>query len=115
MPKSENGDPSMKKFCGTDATAKAIAAQQASFSGGQDDIAVYQRDVQYVLKTANNWSGPIGKFHLTVKLDSADEVMSTCFAGLKQTSPTTFETTQSNFRPVTDLDVMIWQKATQAK
>jgi len=115
LPKSENGDPSMKKFCGTAATAKAIAAQQASYAGGADDIAVYQREVEYVLKTANNWSGPIGKFHLTVKLDSADEVMSTCFAGLKQTSPTTFEATQTNFRPVTDLDVMIWQKATPAK
>jgi len=114
MPKSQNGDPSMKKFCGTDAIAKAIAAQQASFAGGPDDIAVYQREVQYVLKTANNWSGPIRKFHLTVRLDSADEVMSTCFVGLKQTSPTTFEATRTEFSPVKDLDVMIWQKATPA-
>jgi len=111
LPKSENGDPSMKKFCGTAATAKAIAAQQASYAGSADDIAVYQREVEYVLKTANNWSGPIGKFHLTVRLGSADDVMSTCFEGLKQTSPTTFETTRANFRPVQDLDVMIWQKA----
>jgi hypothetical protein len=111
LPKSQNGDPSIKNFCGTAATAKAIAAQQASFAGGADDIAVYQREVQYVLKTANNWNGPIGKFHLIVKLDSADEVMSTCFVGLKQTSPTTFEATRMNFRPLKDLEVMVWQKA----
>jgi hypothetical protein len=104
----------MKNFCGTAATAKAIAAQQASFTGGADDIAVFQREVQYVLKTANNWNGPIGKFHLTVKLDSADEVMSTCFVGLKQTSATTFEATRMNFRPLKDLDVMVWQKAKPA-
>jgi hypothetical protein len=114
LTKGGSADPSTKKFCGTAATAKAIAAQVASYKGNDGDIAVYQREVEYVLKTANNWNGPIGKFHLTVKLDSADEVMSTCFAGLKQTTPTTYETTRTAFRPLTDLDVMIWQKAQPA-
>ena len=41
-----------------------------------------ERTIQYVLKTGNNWNGPISSFHLTVFADSPDDIVLTCMQGL---------------------------------
>ncbi|BBK30765.1 uncharacterized protein DUF4424 [Stella humosa] len=43
------------------------------------------RTVEYVLTTARNWQGPIGRFRLTVDAGSPDAVMATCLPGLEAT------------------------------
>lgn len=72
-----------------------------------DTAANYQTD--YILKTATNWQGSIGRFHLTLDKLKADNVLSLCWDGeLKQTSTTTFEFTQNNYVPTRDIHMIVW-------
>ena len=40
--------------------------------------------------TANGWAGPIGKFRLTLDKGAAENVISLCADGVRETGPTTF-------------------------
>ena len=72
-----------------------------------DEPALYEKQIQYILTTANNWSGPIADFKLTVIADSPDDIVLTCLLGLKRLGPTRYELVRNNFRPVRDLDLLI--------
>lgn len=64
-------------------------------------------ELSYILKTGNNWQGPIKDFHLVLKKDSPKDIISLCFKEkLKKTSPTTFEFKKKNFRPTQDLLIL---------
>jgi hypothetical protein len=73
----------------------------------RDDIVLWENRIQYILKTANNWKGPIGNFHLTVATDSPEELLMTCETGLKRTAPTRWEMSRTNYAPAKDLDLLI--------
>ena len=63
-----------------------------------------------MLKTANNWKGPIGKFHLTVDKMRPANVLSMCWGNdLKKTGATTFESTRENFAPARDIKILVLQ------
>jgi len=72
-----------------------------------DDPVLFEKTIQYILTTANNWSSPIGTFHLTVSTESPEEILLTCMAGVERTAPTRYELTARNFRPAKDLDLLI--------
>jgi hypothetical protein len=57
----------------------------------------------YVLTTANNWRGPIGRFHLTVDKGSTAALVSLCRDGIRKTGPTTFEWEARDFVPDREL------------
>lgn len=63
--------------------------------------------LRYVLRTANSWAGPIGRFHLV--LDKGDPVnaLSVCMPGLEKTGPTRFEVTRTNYSPKQDLEILL--------
>jgi hypothetical protein len=62
----------------------------------------------YILKTANTWNGPIGRFHLTLDKLKPENVLSLCWDGeLKKTGPTTFESTLTNFAPTRDIHLLV--------
>ncbi len=62
----------------------------------------------YILTTANTWSGPIGRFHLTLDKLKPDNVLSLCWDGeLKKTGPTTFESVRTNFSPKQDIHMLV--------
>ncbi len=61
----------------------------------------------YVLTTANTWSGPIGTFKLTIDKGSPKNVLSLCVDGIKKTGPTTFVVEKKNFTPDADLNLLI--------
>ena len=86
--------------CIDPAMARAIRKRET-------DVGVSWGNLRYILKTANNWQGPIGDFHLTIRKPSADAAMSLCFDGdLRKTSPTTFEFAQKDFVPARDIDIL---------
>jgi hypothetical protein len=60
-----------------------------------------------VLRTANSWAGPIGKFRLTLDKGAAENVISLCADGLKKTGPTTFVMEKANFTPTSDLEILL--------
>lgn len=66
----------------------------------------YIRQVDYILGTGRNWSGPIKDFHLVIHKNSSDEIISLCFPGkARKTSPTTLEFHQKDFVPQDKLAV----------
>ena len=65
---------------------------------------------EFVLKTANNWKGPIGRFHLTLDKLKPENVLSLCWDGdLKKTGATTFEAARENFAPTRDIKLLVLQ------
>ena len=70
-----------------------------------------EKEIQYVLTTANNWSGPIGRFHLSVIPNDPGDLVMSCMPGLKRTAPDRYELEQSRYRPDRDLQVMVLTEA----
>ena len=91
------------RYCLDPSTRRALGAaeRRGTLSG---DVA----EIEYILLTARNWRGPIGRFHLTVDKGAPDNVVSLCWSGLRKTGPTTFESTIGNFVPSRDLDIVIF-------
>jgi hypothetical protein len=66
----------------------------------------------YILSTAGNWQGPIGKFHLTLDKLKPDNILSLCWDGeLKKTGATTFEFRQEAFAPKRDIAMIVFENA----
>jgi hypothetical protein len=56
--------------------------------------------ISYIWSTGSNWSGPIGKFHLTVDKGDPKNLVSFCWDGdVNKTGPTTFEMEASDWYP----------------
>ncbi|MFM7446480.1 MAG: DUF4424 family protein, partial [Tabrizicola sp.] len=66
-------------------------------------------NLSYVLRTANSWAGPIGKFTLTLDKGDPKNVISLCADGVKKTGPTTFVIEKTDYTPDRDLEVLIVQ------
>ena len=62
--------------------------------------------ISYILTTGANWSGPIGKFKLTVDKGREKDFVSFCGTGVKKVGPTTFEMSATDFYPQKDLHVL---------
>jgi hypothetical protein len=71
------------------------------------------REIQFILKTANNWRGPIGDFRLAVIPDHPDEVVATCMKGLQKVAPMRYELNRKEFAPTEDLTIAIVQARTE--
>lgn len=65
--------------------------------------------MSYVLRTANSWAGPIGKFRLTVDKGAPGNVLSLCAEGVQKTGPTTFVIEKENYTPPKDLEILVVQ------
>jgi hypothetical protein len=66
--------------------------------------------LSYIWSTGANWSGAIGKFHLTIDKGAPENLVSFCRDGeVEKTGPTTFEMEATDFYPPwnRELDVLI--------
>ena len=72
-------------------------------------------ELKYILTTARNWSGPIGRFKLTVEASAPGSLASTCAKGIRRTSPTTLVMTREDFRPDEDLTILFVEPAQPPK
>ncbi|MDP1732441.1 MAG: DUF4424 domain-containing protein [Devosia sp.] len=64
--------------------------------------------ISYVWSTGANWSGAIGKFHLTIDKGNPDNLVSFCWDGqVRKTSPTTFEMEAQDWWPPWDRELEI--------
>jgi hypothetical protein len=85
-----------------DSVPPYIKALRGHYSG------ISASETVYILKTANSWSGPIGRFHLTLDKLKPEKVLSLCWDGeLKKTGPTTYESTLTNFAPTRDIHMLV--------
>jgi hypothetical protein len=108
--KNEDAAYYARSFCldaGTRAVlSKMIAQAKAADPQAGGYLAAYTTD--YVLKTGNNWKGPIGHFHLTLDKLKPDNVLSLCWSGaLAKTGPSTFEFDAVNFAPTQDISLLV--------
>ncbi|QYZ69892.1 DUF4424 family protein [Neotabrizicola shimadae] len=86
---------------------KIMSTLKAGDSDGEHGYWGAAYYLRYVLRTANSWAGPIGRFHLV--LDKGDPVnaLSVCMPGLKKVSPTRFEVTKTDWTPPEDLAILL--------
>lgn len=92
------------------ATLEARTGKKPTEGGGTGLVNTYE--TSYILSTAGNWQGPIGKFHLTLDKLKPDNIISLCWDGeLKKTGATTFEFTKDNFAPVKDIQMVVFENA----
>jgi hypothetical protein len=94
--------------------ADALDQIKRKLSGEKFDGAhpvLRQREIQYILTTANNWSGPIRSFHLSVISDSPEDVVATCLPNLTRVTPARYELLRSNFRPDREIELLVLQAA----
>lgn len=94
------------RYCLDDSTRKALAAVEKRSPA--DSMPFTAAEIEYILTTARNWRGPIGRFHLTLDKGAADNILSLCWTGLKKTGPTTFESTRTDFVPDQDIRMLVF-------
>lgn len=97
-----------------DAQTWAALEAKTGKAKNNPDMGGYMQAYQtaYILATAGNWQGPIGRFHLTLDKKAPDNILSVCWDGeLKKTGPTTFEFSKENFAPKRDLHMIVLEDA----
>lgn len=94
--------PATQRYCVDAGTA--AAARRLTRRG--PDSGFEAVEIEYILQTARNWSGRIGRFRLVLEKDSAETVMSLCWRGdLRRESPTRFVFETRNWLPDQDIRV----------
>jgi len=84
-----------KLYCIDEATSKALTRCQLAYH------------IDYILRTANTWKGPIGSFRLTIDKGDPRNIVSLCATGVRKTGPTTFVIEKKNYTPEEDLRILI--------
>jgi hypothetical protein len=105
----------VKDYCIDKSTRSVIQAGFARLKTPNGDTQMYnQYTTDFVIVTANNWGGPIGKFHLTIDKLKPGNVLSLCWGGdLKKTGATRFESTLTDFKPAKDIKILVLEEPTQ--
>jgi hypothetical protein len=86
-----------------------IAAVDKRRAKGTNGPMMPEQDIDYILTTGGNWAKPIGTFRLVVDKGDARNLVSFCGDGIKKIGPTQFEMVKKNWRPTSDLHVLIIQ------
>ncbi len=108
----------VKLYC-IDAGTKAKILQEIKAISAKDAengslLNAYRTD--FIIQTANNWKGPIGKFLLTIDKLKPDIILSMCWGGnLQKTGATRFESTLTNFAPKKDVKFLVLELPTGSR
>jgi hypothetical protein len=97
------------KYCIDDDFLRAYRKTKAA--DGSDTY--YENRIDYILTTASNWVGTIGKFHLVIDKGDPKNLVSFCGEDVKKVSPTQFEISTENFLPERDLAILILSRMGQ--
>jgi len=94
-----------KEYCISDAFLAELDKRAGKEAANTSMIA--ERRVNYVLKTGANWAGPIHSFKLTIDPGVRDGLVSFCPGRLKPTANNGLEFTADDFKPDSDLKILI--------
>jgi uncharacterized protein DUF4424 len=100
---SDHGRETVARYCVDDAFLAAI--DRAAARSAPEYATEYR--VSYILTTGAGWRSPIGEFRLVVDKGDPGNLVSFCGEGVRRISPTRFEIRRSNWRPSSDLHVLI--------
>jgi len=108
---TEEGTRSRRDFCIDPNAEAAIRAKLAKLDPNGPNgqyLTAFQTD--FVLKTANNWKSPIGRFRLTLDKLKPQNLLSLCWdEPLRKTGATTFESARDGFAPTRDIRLLVLQ------
>jgi hypothetical protein len=107
-PPEDYMQPTVDQYCIDDSTSRGLvkALAQEPLDGEPYSMGM-SWNIAYVLRTANSWAGPIGKFRLTIDKGDPGNIVSLCATGIKKTGPTTFVMEKTDYTPDRDLHVLI--------
>ncbi|MBP2312577.1 DUF4424 family protein [Azospirillum soli] len=94
------------RYCLDDGTKRALAAVERR--NPNDMMPFSAAEIEYIVTTARNWRGPIGRFRLTLDKGAPENILSLCWNGLKKVGPTTFESVIDDFVPDHDIRLLIF-------
>lgn len=97
------------RYCLDAGTRRALAVAEKGNTKSESPFTAWE--VEYIVTTARNWRGPIGRFHLTLDKGAPQNILSLCWNGLKKTGPTTFESTIENFVPENDIRLLFFVRS----
>jgi hypothetical protein len=97
-----SGPEAVQRNCVDDAFRSALKRRRAAGRFGD------RLTLGYVLKTAQYWHGPIGRFRLVVDKGRPEDLVAFCPASAKKISDTQFEWTTTNFTPERDIEVVFF-------
>lgn len=109
-PKGEEGEYAAKlaaDYCIDDGTQKAIKGALRQDENDKTYWVGMAYYLDYVLKTARTWNGPIGRFKLTIDKGAPGNVISLCIDDIKKTGPTTFVVEKKDFTPERDISILV--------
>ncbi len=107
-PPADYEKPLVDQYCIDAGTSKAILkALERPSADGEILSGGYVYYLDYVLRTANSWAGPIGKFRLTIDKGAPQNVISLCADGIRKTGATTFVMEKTDYVPDRDLGIML--------
>ncbi len=96
------------QYCIDDSTSRALVKRlTVTEADGTSYVMGTAHFIDYVLRTANSWAGPIGTFRLTVDKGAPENIVSLCAEGLEKTGPTTFVMEKTDYTPKDDLRILI--------
>ena len=100
-------------YCIDEKTWASLAARTGNNPNPSDGTRLMNTyETGYILSTAANWQGPIGKFHLTLDKLKPDNILSLCWDGeLKKTGATTFEFSAQKYAPKRDIHLVVFENA----
>ncbi|MFI4936610.1 MAG: DUF4424 domain-containing protein [Caulobacterales bacterium] len=101
-------DPSFgerrRHYCVDDDFLRSV---ERSKKPGEDYAPLTEARIEYILSSGANWKSPIGDFHMVVDKGDAANIVSFCGEGVRKISPTQFEVRHTNFRPASDVSILI--------
>jgi hypothetical protein len=107
---SDDGTERVKTYCGGADAVKQIRDYKLAHPNLNPDEAVFlERQIQYILTTANNWNGPIREFHLSVNTLGTQDLLLTCMPGLRRIGQRHYELVRRDFHPAAELELSILQ------
>ncbi|BAI70902.1 hypothetical protein AZL_002640 [Azospirillum sp. B510] len=103
------GGAGADRYCLEESARRTVVAVQAKYPSPAMPYGT--AEIEYILTTARNWRGPIGRFHLTIDKGAPENIVSLCWNGLSKTGPTTFESTITDFVPDRDIRLLLFVRA----
>ncbi|WGM39603.1 DUF4424 domain-containing protein [Caulobacter sp. NIBR1757] len=98
-------DAERKKYCVDQSFLAALNKARPKAEGSMSGYT--EKRIGYVLKTGANWAKPIGDFRLVIDKGAPDNLVSFCATGVKKIAPTRFEVVKKDYRPDSDLEILI--------
>lgn len=92
-----------REFCIDKAQSKAILSKLKT----EQEEMMNGINLRYVVVTAGNWLGPIGKFSMTIDKGDPGAIIATCWKGLKPASPQSLAFEEENFQPEDDVNILL--------